>query len=148
MCANYLYPENGGTSTLNSIVDRPDIIESCRRLVRNMDLRGIVGIDIMIDRRDNIGKVIEINVRPPHAVSIGFSGVSTLDCRLWKMCSAMRSHRCKLPIRTSASGYYRQMSFGLSPRRTASEGVRANSVSRRSKSRCSIGTTLCHGSDS
>ena len=71
---NHLYPENGGTSTLNSIVDIPDIIESCRRLVRNMDLRGIVGIDIMIDRRDNIGKVIEINVRPPHAVSIGFSG--------------------------------------------------------------------------
>lgn len=71
---NHLYPENGGTSTLNSIVDRPDIVESCRKLVRKMDLRGIVGVDIMIDKRNNIGKIIEINVRPPHAVSIGFLG--------------------------------------------------------------------------
>lgn len=71
---NHLYPEDGGTSTLNSILDRPDILESCREVVRKMKLRGIVGLDFMIDKRDNKGKIIEINVRPPHGVAIGFIG--------------------------------------------------------------------------
>ena len=66
-----MYPEVGGTSTLNAILDRPDVAETCARLVKEMNVRGIVGIDVMIDSRDNIGKVIEINVRPSHAIAIG-----------------------------------------------------------------------------
>lgn len=68
----HLYPENGGTSTLNAILVRPDIQETCERLVKAMNLRGIVGVDLMLDIRDNIGKVIEINVRPVHGISLGF----------------------------------------------------------------------------
>ena len=68
----HLYPENGGTSTLNAILVRPDILENCEKLVRTMNLRGLVGVDLMIDSRDNAGKVIEINVRPVHGISIGF----------------------------------------------------------------------------
>lgn len=71
---DHLYPEDGGTSTLNSILDRPDIEESCERLIKKMNLKGIVGIDLMIDQRDNVGKVIEINVRPPHGTTIAFLG--------------------------------------------------------------------------
>ena len=68
----HMYPEVGGTSTLNALIDRPDVAETCAKLVREMKLRGVVGIDVMIDPRDDIGKVIEINVRPSHAIAIGF----------------------------------------------------------------------------
>lgn len=70
----HLYPEDRGTSTLNVLIDRPDIEENCEKLINIMGLKGIVGIDLMIDKRDNIGKVIEINVRPPHGATIAFIG--------------------------------------------------------------------------
>lgn len=68
----HMFPEVGGTSTLNALIDRPDVKETCAKLLKLMNVRGIVGVDIMIDSRDNIGKVIEINVRPSHAITIGF----------------------------------------------------------------------------
>lgn len=70
----HLYPEDGGTSTMNVLLNRSDIEETCRRLIKQMGLKGIIGIDLMIDKRDNIGKVIEINVRPPHGATIAFLG--------------------------------------------------------------------------
>ena len=76
----HMYPEVGGTSTLNALIDRPDVAETCTTLVKKMNLRGIVGVDVMIDSRDNIGKVIEINVRPSHAIAIGFKAGFNL-CR-------------------------------------------------------------------
>lgn len=69
----HMYPEVGGTSTMNALINRPDVDENCKRLVKLLNLRGLVGIDVMVDSRDNIGKIIEINVRPPHAVAIGFA---------------------------------------------------------------------------
>jgi len=68
----HIYPEVGGTSTLNAILIRDDIKDYCEKLVKHMNLRGEVGVDLMLDSRDNIGKVIEINVRPVHGVSVGF----------------------------------------------------------------------------
>ena len=68
----HLYPENGGTSTMNVIIDHKDIHETCAALVKKMNLRGVIGIDLMIDKRDNIAKVIEINPRASHAITIGF----------------------------------------------------------------------------
>ncbi len=68
----HIYPEVGGTSTLNAIIIRDDIKEYCNKLVKLMNLRGEVGVDLMLDMRDNTGKVIEINVRPVHGVSVGF----------------------------------------------------------------------------
>lgn len=69
----HMYPEVGGTSTLNALIDRPDVSENCKKLVKVMNLRGMAGIDVIVDSRDNIGKVIEINVRPSHAIAIGFA---------------------------------------------------------------------------
>ena len=68
----HLYPEDGGTSTMNVIIDRKDIHETCAAMVKKMNLRGVIGIDLMIDKRDNIAKVIEINPRASHAITIGF----------------------------------------------------------------------------
>lgn len=76
----HMYPEVGGTSTLNALIDRPDLVVTCKKLLKKMNVRGVVGVDIMIDSRDDIGKVIEINVRPAHAITIGF--ISGFDiCR-------------------------------------------------------------------
>ena len=70
--SKHLYPEDGGTSTLNVLIDRNDVHETCRKLAEKMGLRGIIGIDLIIDKRDNIAKVIEINPRASHAITIGF----------------------------------------------------------------------------
>ena len=68
----HLYPETGGTSTLNGIVARPDIQASCEQLVKLMNVRGEVGVDVILDPRDNIGKIVEINPRAGHAITLGF----------------------------------------------------------------------------
>ena len=68
----HVFPENGGTSTLNALLKRDDIRSECDRLVRLMGLRGIVGVDLMIDGRTGEGKVIEINPRPVHGIALGF----------------------------------------------------------------------------
>lgn len=68
----HLYPEDGGTSTLNVLIDRPDIHRTIEDLVCRMNLRGVIGVDLIIDSRDNVARVIEINPRPSHAITIGF----------------------------------------------------------------------------
>lgn len=68
----HIYPEVGGTSTLNGILVRPEISEYCNKLVKLMGLHGEMGVDLMLDCRDNVGKVIEINPRPVHGISVGF----------------------------------------------------------------------------
>ena len=68
----HLYPERGGTSTLNGIIERPDLQENSEKLVKLMKLRGEIGVDFILDTRDNVGKVLEINPRPGHAATLGF----------------------------------------------------------------------------
>ena len=68
----HIYPEVGGTSTLNGILERPDISGYCDKLVKLMGLHGEMGVDLMLDCRDNVGKVIEINPRPVHGIALGF----------------------------------------------------------------------------
>ena len=68
----HLYPEDGGSSTLNAILIRPDIKTACEKLVKKMNLKGLIGVDLMLDARDNVGKVLEINVRPVHGITLGF----------------------------------------------------------------------------
>ena len=70
--SEHIYPEDGGTSTLNGIIERGDIKENCNKLVTLMGLRGEIGVDLMLDKRDDVGKIIEINPRPGHAITIGF----------------------------------------------------------------------------
>lgn len=66
------YPINGGSSTLNVTVDRPDIVENCCRLLKVMDWRGYADVDLIQDPRDNIAKIIEINPRITGSVKICF----------------------------------------------------------------------------
>ncbi len=68
----HLYPEEGGTSTLNGIYVRPEVNAYCEKLVTLMGLHGEIGVDLMLDCRDNVCKVIEINPRPVHGIALGF----------------------------------------------------------------------------
>lgn len=72
-----IFPLKGGTGTFNVTIDRADIHEQCAELLRIMGMHGCVGIDLIVDSRDNIAKVIEINPRVLACAKIGFeSGVN------------------------------------------------------------------------
>jgi D-aspartate ligase len=74
---NRWFPINGGSSTLNITVERPDIVESCTRLLQAINWRGPADIDLIQDPRDNIAKIMEINPRVSGSVKICFiSGVN------------------------------------------------------------------------
>jgi len=67
------YPINGGSSTLNVTVHRPDIIETCRDLLEAIKWRGYADIDLIQDPRDNAAKVMEINPRITGSVKICYA---------------------------------------------------------------------------
>lgn len=102
----HLYPEVGGTSTLNAILVREDIRECCNKLVKLMNLRGEVDVDLVLDSRDNLGKVIEINVRPAHGVAVGFffgidNGQQVLEDALGLPVTSMEINRTDTAVRIS-----------------------------------------------
>lgn len=73
---NRWFPVAGGSSTLNITVDRPDIVESCSRLLQAINWRGPADIDLIQDPRDGVAKIMEINPRVSGSVKIAFvSGV-------------------------------------------------------------------------
>jgi D-aspartate ligase len=69
---NRWFPVDGGTSTLNVTVDRPDIVESCTKLLQTIGWRGSADLDLIEDPRDGKAKILEINPRPSGCVKICF----------------------------------------------------------------------------
>jgi len=67
------YPIDGGSSTLNVTIDRPDIIETCRKLLETINWRGYADVDLIQDPRDNTAKVMEINPRITGSVKICYA---------------------------------------------------------------------------
>lgn len=66
------YPINGGSSTLNETVNRPDIIADCKTLLEKINWRGYADIDLIQDPRDGKAKIMEINPRITGSVKICF----------------------------------------------------------------------------
>lgn len=66
------YPIEGGSSTLNETVERPDIVEDCRKLLEAIGWRGYADIDLIEDTRDGKAKIMEINPRITGSVKICF----------------------------------------------------------------------------
>ncbi|BES66470.1 hypothetical protein SANA_29090 [Gottschalkiaceae bacterium SANA] len=69
---NRWFPVTGGSSTLNITVDRPDIVDSCTKLLKAINWRGPADIDLIQDPRDNVAKIMEINPRVSGSVKICF----------------------------------------------------------------------------
>lgn len=57
------FPVDGGASTLLVTVHRPDIIVMCSQLLKEMKWIGYCDVDLILDPRDNIPKIIEVNAR-------------------------------------------------------------------------------------
>ena len=66
------YRIEGGSSTLNEIVERPDIVDNCRKLLQKIGWRGYADIDLIEDVRDKRVKIMEINPRITGSVKICF----------------------------------------------------------------------------
>lgn len=69
---NRWFPVEGGSSTLNITIDRPDIVETCSKLLKTIEWRGCADIDLIQDPRDGVAKVMEINPRVSGSVKISF----------------------------------------------------------------------------
>ncbi|MBR0406935.1 MAG: ATP-grasp domain-containing protein [Clostridia bacterium] len=67
---NRWFPVSGGSSTCNVTVDRPDIVESCTKLLQTIGWRGAADIDLIQDPRDGKAKIMEINPRVSGSVKV------------------------------------------------------------------------------
>lgn len=67
---NRWFPVEGGSSTCNVTVTRPDIIASCKKLLQSINWRGAADIDLIQDPRDSIAKIMEINPRVSGSIKI------------------------------------------------------------------------------
>jgi len=77
------FPMTGGTSTANVTIDRPDIQEYVRQLLEGIRWSGPADVDLMLDPRDNMPKILEINPRVTAGIKIGFmAGIDYADFHL------------------------------------------------------------------
>jgi predicted ATP-grasp superfamily ATP-dependent carboligase len=64
------YPPTGGSSTLNSTVDRRDILESAAKVLQELRWYGMADCDFIEDPRDGTPKLMEINPRFTRSIKI------------------------------------------------------------------------------
>jgi predicted ATP-grasp superfamily ATP-dependent carboligase len=77
------FPVNGGTSTANVTVENAKIVETCRQLLEGIGWTGAADVDLILDPRDNIAKVLEINPRVTAGIKIGFAaGIDYADLHI------------------------------------------------------------------
>lgn len=95
---NRWYPVDGGSSTLNITVNRPDIEETCKLLLEKIGWIGYADIDLIQDPRDGIAKVMEINpritgsVKICYAAGVNFSKLILQDFRKEKVDEAFNTN--------------------------------------------------------
>ena len=66
------FPINGGSGILNVTINRDDVHKTAARISERLQLRGPVGIDMIIDSRDDTPKILEVNLRPIACSKVGF----------------------------------------------------------------------------
>lgn len=77
------FPITGGTSTANVTINRPDIQEPVRKLLEGIRWIGAADVDLILDPRDKIPKILEINPRVTAGIKIGFAaGIDYADLHL------------------------------------------------------------------
>ncbi|MDP7637871.1 MAG: ATP-grasp domain-containing protein, partial [Phycisphaerae bacterium] len=60
--------------------DRPDIQDNVRRLLEGIGWKGAADVDLILDPRDNVPKILEINPRVTAGIKIGFAaGIDYAD---------------------------------------------------------------------
>ncbi len=77
------FPVNGGTSSVNSTVKDEAIYSSTKKLLEGLKWVGAADVDYILDPRDGIAKVLEINPRVTAGIKIAFAaGVDFSDLYL------------------------------------------------------------------
>ncbi len=61
------YPPSAGSSVLNESVEYPQILDYATRLARSIGWFGLCDFDFIVDSRDNVPKLMEINPRFPES---------------------------------------------------------------------------------
>ena len=64
------YPPTGGSSTLNSTVDRPDVLDYATRFLQGIGWYGMGDCDFIEDPRDHVPKLMEVNPRFTRSIKI------------------------------------------------------------------------------
>ena len=82
---NRWFPVHGGSSTLNTSVNDPAIVESCSKLVQTINWRGCCDIDLIRDPRDGVAKIMEINPRMSGSAKIVILSGVNLALQLLQM---------------------------------------------------------------
>jgi len=77
------FPIDGGTSTANITVDKPEIVQICKKLLEGIGWIGAADVDLILDPRTNVVKVLEINPRVTAGIKIGFAaGIDYADLHI------------------------------------------------------------------
>lgn len=77
------FPVKGGTSTANMTIDHPEITATTKNLLEGLKWKGAADVDYILDPRDNIAKILEINPRVTAGIKIGFvAGIDYADLHL------------------------------------------------------------------
>ena len=58
-----IYPTHLGSATYVKLADRPDMEANCADFLNKIGYRGICGVELKLDPRDGVGKLIEVNPR-------------------------------------------------------------------------------------
>jgi len=77
------FPVTGGTSTANVTINHPGILETTQKLLEGLKWKGAADVDFILDPRDNIPKILEINPRVSAGIKIAFAaGIDFADLHL------------------------------------------------------------------
>jgi len=77
------FPVNGGTSTANLTIMHPEIVRTTKTLLEGLHWRGAADVDYILDPRDNVVKILEINPRVTAGIKIGFeAGIDYADLHI------------------------------------------------------------------
>lgn len=81
------YPLDGGTSTCNRTITRPDLVELYAKILEHINWIGIADFDCIEDPRDNSVKLMEINPRVPGTIKASFiSGIDFAEIMTDHLC--------------------------------------------------------------
>lgn len=64
------YPIDGGSTCCSATVYRPDIVETSTKLLKTIGWKGYGDVDLILDPRDGVAKVMEINPRITASVKV------------------------------------------------------------------------------
>ena len=79
------YPPTGGSSVLSRTVVRSDIAEHVHAMMEALDWYGFCDFDFILDPRDGVAKLMEINPRFPESFGATFAAGLDIVEMLWAM---------------------------------------------------------------